>query len=142
MAVTTMKLNAKSEQGFRTEVKGSQTMIIDQPAPMSNNDGPNPLEYFLASLPGCIIALVRIIAAQKRLNIRAIEVDVEGDIDKDVLMGKSQDNRAGFLEIRSHVNIDADMSDEEKRELLDEVERRCPVADVKANGTTLKTILK
>ncbi len=142
MAVTTMKLNATSEKGFRTEVKGSQTMIIDQPAPMSNNDGPNPLEYFLASLPGCIIALVRIIAAQRRLNIRAIEVDVEGDIDKDVLMGKSRDNRAGFLEIRSHVTIDADMSDEEKQELLDEVERRCPVADVKANGTTLKTILK
>jgi len=142
MAVTTMKLNALSEKGFRTEVKGSQTMIIDQPAPMSNDEGPNPLEYFLASLPGCIIALTRIIAAQKRLNIRAIEVDVEGDIDKDVLMGKSNDNRAGFLEIRSHVKIDADMTDEEKKELLEEVERRCPVADVKTNGTKLVTMLK
>lgn len=142
MAITTMKLNAICEEGFRTEVKGSHTMIIDQPAPASGNDGPNPLEYFLASLPGCIIALTRIVAAQKRLEIKNIEVDVEGDIDKDVLMGKSNDNRTGFLEIRSFVKFDADMSDEEKEEFLEEVEKRCPVADIFANGTTVKAILK
>jgi len=33
MAITRMKLKAKSEEGYRTEVYGSQTMIIDQPAP-------------------------------------------------------------------------------------------------------------
>ena len=57
-------------------------------------------------------------------------------------MGKNDKDRAGFLEIRSHASIDADMTDEEKIKLLKEVERRCPVADVKANGTSVKTILK
>ncbi len=142
MPISTMKLKAKSENGFKTEIKGSQTMIIDQPAPMSNGEGPNPLEYFLASLPGCIIAITRIIAKQRKLEIRSIEVDVEGDIDKSVLMGQNTEDRAGFQEIRSHVKIDADMTKEEKEALLDEVEKRCPVADVKCNGTTLKTVLK
>ena len=142
MSVSTLKLNAKSEEGFRTEVKGSYTMIIDQPAPMSTDEGPNSLEYLLASLPGCIIAIGRIVAMQKKLEIGSIEVDVEGDIDKSVLMGQNQNDRAGFIEIRSYIKIEANMSNEEKHAFVEEIEKRCPVADIFANGTTVKTILK
>lgn len=90
--------------GFATNISCLHPFVIDQPkAGGDNNKGPNPLEIFLSSLPACICAIGRIIANQKRINLRGIDVEVEGDIDKDFLLGKTSDGRAGFTEIRSFV---------------------------------------
>lgn len=93
------------------------------------NAGPNPLEVFLSSLGGCICAIGRIISNQRRLNVRGITAVVEGDIDKNVLMGITKEGRSGFVELRSFVTIDADLTNEEKDSLLQEIASRCPVAD-------------
>ncbi len=137
--ISTIKLNAKMGSGFRTEIGCSHPFVIDQPkAGGGNDEGPNPLEIFLSSLPACICAIGRIIAMQRRINLRGIEVEVEGDIDKDFLMGKTTEGRSGFTEIRTLVKIDADMSDEEKKKFLHEIENRCPIADNMTNKSTIK----
>jgi putative redox protein len=102
-----------------------------------NDEGPNPLEVFLSTLPACICAIGRIIATQKGIELRGIDVQVEGDIDKDFLLGKTTTGRAGFTEIRSFVNIDADMTKEEKEEFLKEIAVRCPIADNMAHNSVL-----
>ena len=99
------------------------------------------MEVFLATLPACICAIGRIIANQKRINLRGIDVALEADIDKDFLLGKTQEGRSGFTEIRSFVNIDADMTKEEKDEFLKEIESRCPIADNMAQTTVLKPVV-
>lgn len=125
--------------GFRTEIGCSHPFVIDQPKNSGGTDeGPNPLEIFLSSLPACLCAIGRIIAMQRRINLRGIEVEVEGDIDKDFLMGKTTEGRAGFTEIRSFVKIDADLTDEEKTAFLHEIEKRCPIADNMAEKSVLK----
>lgn len=130
MAITTMKLGASMGNSFKTEIKCSQNFTIDQPKSMGGQGlGPNPLEIFLSSLPACICAIGRIIATQKRIKLRGIEVDLEGDIDKDFLLGKTNEGRAGFTEMRTWVNIDADLSHEEKESFLEEIVNRCPIAD-------------
>lgn len=116
--------------GFSTKVNCSHPFVIDQPkAGGGNDEGPNPLEVFLSSLPACICAIGRIIANQRRIDLRGIDVEVEGDIDKDFLLGKTAEGRAGFTEIRSYVDIDADMTKQEKEEFLQEIAKRCPIAD-------------
>ncbi len=130
MALTTMKVAGSIQEGFRTKIDCSHPFTIDQPSAMGGNDaGPNPLEVFLSSLPACICAIGRIISNQKRLNVRAINATVEGDIDKDYLLGKTDKGRAGFTELRVKVDIDADMTEDEKEAFLSEIERRCPIAD-------------
>lgn len=125
--------------GFRTEIGCSHPFVIDQPKNSGGTDeGPNPLEIFLSSLPACLCAIGRIIAMQRRINLRGIEVEVEGDIDKDFLLGKTIEGRAGFTEIRSFVKIDADLTDEEKTAFLHEIEKRCPIADNMAEKSVLK----
>lgn len=125
-----MKVAGSIQEGFQTKIDCSQPFTIDQPSAMGGNDaGPNPLEVFLSSLPACICAIGRIISNQKRLNVRGINATVEGDIDKDYLLGKTDEGRAGFTELRVKVDIDADMTDEEKEAFLSEIERRCPIAD-------------
>lgn len=142
MAISTMKLQADMQDGFKTDVKCSHNFVIDQPVPMGgNNEGPNPMEIFLSSIPACICAIGRIISNQKRLNVRGIRVTVEGDIDKDYLLGKTEEGRAGFTEIRVLADIDADMSDEEKAAYLHEIERRCPIADNIMNTSVVKTVV-
>lgn len=115
--------------GFRTEISCSNNFIVDQPKPAGNNEGPNPMEIFLSSLPACICAIGRIIANQRRLPVHGISVKLEGDIDKDFLLGKTEEGRAGFIEIRTFVEIDADMTQEEKEAYLHDIEKRCPIAD-------------
>lgn len=133
-----MKVGAKMEGTFRTEISCSHSFVIDQPkAGGGNDEGPNPLEVFLSTLPACICAIGRIIANQRRIELRGIEVQVEGDIDKDFLLGKTTDGRAGFTEIRSFVKINADMTTEEKEAFLMDIEKRCPIADNMAQKSTI-----
>src|SRR6056297_161247 len=142
MAISTVKLEAQVKEGFKTDIKCSHDFVIDQPKQGGGQDlGPNPLEIFLSSLPACICAIGKIISNQKRLNVRGIDVKVEGDIDKDFLMGKTEEGRAGFTEIRSYINIDADMSNKEKQAFIEEIEKRCPIADNMANQSAVKAIL-
>lgn len=142
MAISTIKVSAEMGTGFSTKINCSNPFVIDQPKQAGGNgEGPNPLEVFLATLPACICAIGRIIANQKRINLRGIDVEVEGDIDKDFLMGKTREGRSGFTEIRSFVNIDADMTKEEKDEFLNEIANRCPIADNMAQKSVLKPVV-
>ncbi len=142
MAKTTLKVSAQMGDTFATKINCSHPFVIDQPKMAGGNDeGPNPLEIFLSSLPACICAIGRIIAMQRKIDLRGIDVEVEGDIDKDFLLGKTMEGRAGFIEIRSTVSIDAEMSVEAKEAFLAEIEKRCPIADNMAEKSTLKAVV-
>ncbi len=139
MAQTTMKVSGSMNQGFATKIDCSHPFTIDQPKAMGGNDeGPNPLEIFLSSLPACICAIGRIISNQKRLHVNSINATVEADIDKDFLLGKTEEGRSGFTEMRVKVDIDAPMTNDEKKEFVAEIQKRCPIADNIANCTTIE----
>jgi uncharacterized OsmC-like protein len=87
----------------------------------------------LVSLGGCIGTIALIIAKQERIEIKALSVAVEADIDTAFLMGKTTEGRAGFTEIRVNANIDADMTAEEKKAFLARVDARCPISDILIN---------
>ncbi len=121
---------------------GQHVVFIDQPRPAGGTDaGPTPLEYLMCSLAGCIGSIGRIVAHQKKIALRGMEITVGGDLDVDTLLGKSKQNRAGFGTIAVRVTIDADLTDEQKREFLKEVDERCPVSDNLKLGTRVTTEL-
>ena len=139
MAASKIQISASLGEKFsvQTTVRGN-TIHIDQPPEAGgNNTGPNPLELTLYALAGCIAHIGRIVAMQKRLSFRSLQADVEGEIDKDYLLGKTEEGRAGFTKISAQVKIDADMTPEEKKAFLEEVERRCPVSDNLVNATSV-----
>lgn len=143
MSITTMKVSGSMKQGFATRIDCSQPFVIDQPSAMGGNDeGPNPLEVFLSTLPACICAIGRIISNQNKLGVRAIEASIEADIDKDFLLGKTETGRSGFTEMRVTVDVDADMSPDEKKAFLAEIQKRCPIADNIANQSVIKAEVK
>jgi uncharacterized OsmC-like protein len=143
MATKKVQVNIKQGAGFRTECRaGKHMVVIDQPvAAGGTDDGPTPLDYQLIALGGCIAAVGRIIANQRRLPIRGISVTVAGDLDTDRLLGKTVQSRAGFGAIKATVDIDADLSLEEKERLLREIDERCPVSDNLKNATAIEIVL-
>lgn len=143
MPKSTIKVSAIMGETYSTQINCSHPFVIDQPKMAGGNDeGPNPLEIFLSSLPACICAIGRIIATQRRIPLRGMNVEVEGDIDKDFLMGKTTEGRAGFTELRCMVNIDADMTVEAKEAFLNEIAARCPIADnIKLESVVAATLV-
>ncbi|PVX51984.1 putative OsmC-like protein [Balneicella halophila] len=140
MATSTMKVTATMGSTFKTDIKASHDMVIDQPKAAGGSDlGANPLEYYLSGLAGCLCAITRIIANQRKLEVKNMEVNLEGDIDKAFLMGNTEEGRAGFTELRLSVKLDApSLSKDEKEALIHEAEKRCPVADNIENETVIK----
>lgn len=124
-------VTAHQTEGMRMDVMArNHRIIIDQPTTGGGHDsGPTPLEYFLASLAGCMGAIARIVARQQKLNIRWLDLIVEGELDVDGLLGRPTTNRVGFRDIRVKVQVDGDLSPEQKQAFIREVEKRCPVSD-------------
>lgn len=138
---STINVKGNIKDTYRTEILCSHNFIIDQPPSAGGEgEGPNPLELFLSSLAGCFCAIGKIISNQKQLNIRGLHVKISGEIDKSFLLGKTKEGRAGFTEIRSYVTVNADMTDIEKADFVNEIERRCPIADNMSNKTKLITL--
>jgi len=137
MAKTEVSVEAVLGEGFAIESHvGQHTLRVDQPVAVGGTDaGPTPLQYFLLSLAGCIGAIGRIIATQKKLALRGMTIKVNGTIDTDRLMGKKTDARTGFDNIEMLVDMDANITPEEKQDFLEEIEARCPIADNVLNAT-------
>ncbi|MCC6147796.1 MAG: OsmC family protein [Anaerolineaceae bacterium] len=131
MAPKTVRVDAVRVDGFKIEATARQhKAFVDQPAAGGGTDtGPTPLEYLFISLAGCVATIGAIIANQRKLDLRNIEVSVEGDLDTDGFMGKNADLRVGFTSIRVHTKIDADMSQEEKEQFVRDIDARCPISD-------------
>jgi len=144
MPIKHITVDAVQQDGFKIETTSrNHIAIVDQPeASGGTNAGPNPLEYLFISLASCIITIGHIIARQRRLPIRKIEVRVEGDLDTDVFMGKSTAVRAGFSGLRVITKIDADMSQEEKEQFLHDVDARCPISDNIKNLTPVDFVVE
>ena len=139
MATKTIQIDARLTDRFTVEsdVNGHR-MYIDQSKRGGGNDmGPSPLEYLFLSLAGCLVTIAKIVAHQRNIEIRDLQVHVEGDLDSDVLLGRRDDIRAGFSDIRVRVDLDADLTQEEKEAFLREVDQRCPISENIANMTPL-----
>ena len=78
------------------------------------------------------------VAMQRKIQLRGVDVEVSGDVDVDVLLGKHKNARAGFEGLEIKVKLDADMTQEEKEAFIHEVDSRCPVSDNISNPTPVK----
>jgi len=132
MAATTFKTEVTwSGQGLMSlaDAHGKQ-FIIDEPQRLGGTDkGPNPLEYLLGSLGGCISVIVNMLKDAHDVDVKALEVVVEGDFDADGFRELNPDIRPGLLEIRYQIHLDSPSPQENIEALLEHVEQICPIKD-------------
>jgi len=108
----------------------------DEPPLLLGEDiGPNPVEYALTALVGCLTSSLIYHAAAKGIEIRGVESRLEGDLDLRGFLGLSPDVKVGYENIRVYFKIDADVSDERKDELIKMAQKYSPVFNTISNAT-------
>jgi uncharacterized OsmC-like protein len=104
--------------------------------------GPNPVEYLLTGLIGCLTSALVYHAAAKGIEIKGVTSRLEGDIDLRGFLGLSQDVKVGYENIRVYFKIDADVSDEQKEELIKMAQKYSPVFNTVLNPTPVSVNLE
>ncbi|MGV8885609.1 MAG: OsmC family protein [Microbacteriaceae bacterium] len=114
------------------------TFVIDEPPSFGGADsGPNPVEYTLAALAGCMNVVIHLIAHERGVEVRSLHLTAHGELDPAHLMGQPTENRSGFRAIELIAEIDADADASELDEILRLAESRCPVSDNLSHETPL-----
>lgn len=132
------KVSWAKEGVLSTATIRGKEVLVDEPANLGGTDkGPNPVEYILAALGGCINVLVISFAEQFDVQVEDVNIAVEGDLNPDGFLGKDPDVRPGYEEIRYQINVDSPSPQENIDALLAHVEAFCPVKDT-LQGTKLK----
>ena len=118
-------------------------LIADEPEVLLGDDrGPNPVEYLLTALAGCLTSSLVYHAAAKGIHLRGVESRLEGDLDLRGFLGISNDVPVGYEQVRVYFKIDADISEEEKLELIEMAQAYSPVFNTVSKPTTVKVQLE
>ncbi len=110
--------------------------IVDEPPALGGADaGPNPVEYELGCLLGCLNVVVHMVAKEKGVTLTSFSAKAKGDLDPSKLMGADTKERAGFQFIEVHIEVEGDADQAVLDEICAIAESRCPVSDNLANTT-------
>lgn len=131
----TVKGVSKSPTKLAVSVR-SFSFVIDEPASFGGSDtGPNPVEFALSALAGCMNVVIHMVAKERDVQVRALNLTVRGELDTSRLLALHTENRAGFEVIELIADIDSDSSRAELDEVLRLAALRCPISDNLSNTT-------
>jgi uncharacterized OsmC-like protein len=117
--------------------------VKDEPPVLLGEDhGPNPVEYALAALAGCLTTTLVYHAAAQGVKIEEVESTLEGDLDIQGLLGMSEKVRNGYESIQVTFKIKSDAPEEKLRELVELAKKRSPVCDIVSNPTPVNVRLE
>lgn len=134
-----VKVDVKEAQNRIVEGKvRNHTLRIDQPKEFGADDSaPTPPETLAFALGSCFVSTGRLLAMQKKMDVKNIEATVESELDFAKALGISQEKRAGFSGFKITAKIDANMTAAEKEKFLQEIASLCPMCDNISNPTPI-----
>ncbi len=104
------------------------TFEIDEPPVLcGQNLGANPVEYLLVALSGCLTTSLIAHAAARGIEVKKVESRYEGDLDLRGFLGISEEAPVGYKSIRVYFKIEADVSADQKEELIRMAQKYSPV---------------
>jgi uncharacterized OsmC-like protein len=131
------RTTVKNFYGTQQDHEHKEPFVLDADEPpllLGRDLGPNPVEYLLTALAGCVTSSIVYHAAAKGITIRSMESRLEGDIDLQGFLGVKDDVPRGYKEIRMYVNIDADAPPEKLQEIVQVGKTYSPVFDTVTNA--------
>jgi uncharacterized OsmC-like protein len=118
-------------------------LTADEPPQLLGEDkGPNPVEYLLTALAGCVTSSIVYHAAAKGIKLNSVESRLEGEIDLQGFLGLSSKVPKGYKEIRMYFKIDADAPDDRIEEILKLGPTFSPVFDTITRAVPVKVALE
>ena len=127
------EVQAKLVSGTATQVQlqaRDHAFTIDEPASLGGTDlGANPVEHLLAALGACQVITFQVWAQKLGLKLDTVDVDLRGDLDLRGFFGLDPQVRPGFQSIEVDVTITGPEDEARYAELVEAVEKHCPVLD-------------
>ena len=139
MKDVTYTVMAESKTATRLDVSAREfALVIDEPQKLGgDNAGPNPLEYELAALAGCINVTGHLVAREMGITIENLTMTISGSLNPARFMGRGEEERAGFKEITVDLKLTSPADGATLEKWRRAVEDRCPVSDNLSSGTSL-----
>jgi uncharacterized OsmC-like protein len=118
-------------------VRGHEVIMDVRKERGGDDAAPTPPEYLALSLGGCMINLIRIIAAEKKVLLGDVRARITGSVDPSRAMGRLSKNRAGFLALSATLLIESDLPTADQDRFRQELLERCVLCDTIENDTEL-----
>lgn len=101
---------------------------VDEPeADGGTNSGPNPMQYFAASLASCQNEQAQVVIEEMSLEIDTIEISLEIDLDLSGFMGMQDHSNDSYKQVRLLQVVKGSLTDAQVKELGNKVDTRCPI---------------
>jgi uncharacterized OsmC-like protein len=111
--------------------------IVDASEPpvlFGHNEAPNPAEYLLHALAGCLTLTIVNVAAARKVELHEVSSTLTGVLDARGAAGIDDSYRNGFERIEVSFSIKGDASPEKLQEVVDRAKARSVVYDMVTNG--------
>ena len=89
----------------RTGVQAFIAENGEHPVLLGHDEAPNPVEWLLHALIGCMTTTTAYHAAARNIAIEAIDSHIEGDLDLRGFLGLSEKVRKGYSAIRVNMRV-------------------------------------
>ena len=106
----------------------------EPPVLLGNNEAPNPAEYLLHALAGCMTLTIVNVAAARKVTLTEVSSTLEGTLDARGALGLDESYRNGFERITISFTIKGEASPEKLQEVVDRAKARSVVYDMITNG--------
>ncbi|TVR54577.1 MAG: OsmC family peroxiredoxin [Puniceicoccaceae bacterium] len=124
--------------GARQEQRTERAPFVlendEPPVLLSKDQAPNPVEYVIHGLLGCMTTTTLYKAAAHGIEIESMRSEVEGDLDLQGMLGLDPDVRPGYQEIRARLIVKT----KGDRETVRGFHRSSPVFDTLARPVPIK----
>jgi len=110
---------------------------IDEPTQLLGvNSAPNPAEYMLGGLAGCMAVTFMAGATAMNIEIDKLELEIDGELDLMGFLGLNDKSTVGFPEVKFIFNVKGNGTQEQYNTLMQRVIRHSP------NFNTIKNEVK
>lgn len=114
-----------------------EPFVVDASEPpvlFGHNEAPNPAEFLLHALAGCLTLTIVNVAAARKVELYEVSSTLTGVLDARGAAGLDEDYRNGFEHIGVSFTIRGDASPEKLQEIVDRAKSRSVVYDMVTNG--------
>ena len=115
----------------------SEPFIVDASEPpvlFGHNEAPNPAEFLLHALAGCLTLTIVNVAAARKVELTEVSSTLTGVLDARGATGLDDSYRNGFERIEVAFTIRGDASPEKLRAIVERAQARSVVYDMVTNG--------
>jgi uncharacterized OsmC-like protein len=111
--------------------------IVDASEPpvlFGHNEAPNPAEYVLHALAGCLTLTIVNVAAARKVDLHEVSSTLTGVLDARGATGVDTSYRNGFERISVEFHVSGDAPREKLEEIIERTKARSVVYDMLTNG--------